>query len=199
MRRTDVGLAYLFWLPSLTGIAGLHRFYLGKPISGFLYLITFGLFGLGTFYDAVTMPQLVRRVRTQERLDRILDGELPTDWDAPGPTIAFPRRRGAAARGADTRGAAADAGSNGIARGGPFRTKNIDQTILSLAEERHGLVTPSRVALRAGVSPDKARDKLDRLVRQGFADVRVSRDGVMLYVFPEFFDESGRDELDSLT
>lgn len=43
----------------LLGFAGLHRFYLQKPVSGVLYLITGGFFGFGTLYDLICMPTLV--------------------------------------------------------------------------------------------------------------------------------------------
>ena len=73
MAAPELRLAYLFWLPSLVGVAGLHRFYLGKPLSGLLYLVTGGLFGLGTIYDGLTMPHQVRTARLSRRLDMILD------------------------------------------------------------------------------------------------------------------------------
>ena len=38
---------------------GLHRFYLGKWGTGLLYLVTFGLFGIGLIYDFWTLnPQI---------------------------------------------------------------------------------------------------------------------------------------------
>src|SRR6056297_2177074 len=56
----QIGMAYLLWLPSLFGVAGLHRFYIGKVGTGLLYLLTGGLLGLGTLYDAVTLPNQVQ-------------------------------------------------------------------------------------------------------------------------------------------
>ncbi|MFA7565828.1 MAG: TM2 domain-containing protein [Alkalispirochaeta sp.] len=176
MKRADIGLAYLFWLPSLTGFAGLHRFYLGKPLSGLIYLVTGGLFGIGTIYDAFTMSRLVREAQIKSRFDRMLDDEIFSD--SPSGTIGS---------------------RNGTPRFNPARPQSLEHSILTLAEERHGIVTPARAALAAEVSAEKARDGLDRLVLQGFADMRVSRDGLMLYIFPEFLDKAGQEELDSLT
>ncbi len=34
---------------------GLHRFYQGKWLTGILYLLTFGLLGLGVLYDFWTL------------------------------------------------------------------------------------------------------------------------------------------------
>ena len=45
----------MLWLLSGFGILGLHRFYLGKPLSGILWMLTFGLGGVGSLYDLFTL------------------------------------------------------------------------------------------------------------------------------------------------
>lgn len=55
----EKGMAYLFWCMNFVGLAGMHRFYLGKPISGALYLITFGFFGIGQLVDLFLIPDMV--------------------------------------------------------------------------------------------------------------------------------------------
>jgi len=49
----DYSVAWL--LLAFLGMFGLHRFYLGKWGTGLLYLLTFGLFGLGIIYDFLTL------------------------------------------------------------------------------------------------------------------------------------------------
>lgn len=184
MKRYDTGLAYLFWLVSFSGFAGLHRFYLGKPVSGLFYLLTWGFFGVGTVIDAIRMPELVRRARLERRIEQLLDYEVDD----------LPVEGGAVRRG--------DRGASAGERGSLFRgtrRDGLEQEILTHALERHGLVTPSRVALDARTTPEKVRQQLEKLVVQGFANPVVSRDGAMVYVFPEFLDEQGRRDLDDLT
>lgn len=50
---TDYNVAWL--LLFFTGFLGLHRMYMGKWISGIVYLFTLGLFGLGLLYDFWTL------------------------------------------------------------------------------------------------------------------------------------------------
>jgi TM2 domain-containing membrane protein YozV len=37
------------------GVFGFHRFYMGKWLTGILYLCTIGVFGIGLFYDLCTL------------------------------------------------------------------------------------------------------------------------------------------------
>lgn len=186
MRHPDTGLAYLFWLVTFSGFAGLHRFYLGRPLSGMLYLLTWGWFGVGTVLDAIRMPELVRRARLERRVNQLLEEGMADDE-------AFaPRRDGNVVRG-ESPGAA----WNHVRR--RSRGYNLERAVLTFALDNHGLVTPSRAALAAETTPEKTREQLERLVVQGFAAPRVTRDGAMIYVFPEFLDDHGRRELEQLT
>jgi hypothetical protein len=53
------GSAYLWWL--FLGSFGAHKFYLGRPGMGILYLCTFGLLWVGLIWDLFTLPGQVRR------------------------------------------------------------------------------------------------------------------------------------------
>jgi TM2 domain-containing membrane protein YozV len=49
MRRRSFVVAYLLWF--FLGLLGIHRFYLGRPVSGVIWLLTGGLLGIGWFFD----------------------------------------------------------------------------------------------------------------------------------------------------
>ena len=63
-------------LPTVFGIAGVHRFYMGQFGAGLIYLLTWGLCGLGTLYDVVTMRDLVG-----EYNDRLRERDQPDHHD----------------------------------------------------------------------------------------------------------------------
>jgi len=62
--RTDYSVAWL--LLTFLGLLGIHRFYLGKIVTGLLYLLTGGVFGLGLLYDFWTLNEQVSEVNHRD-------------------------------------------------------------------------------------------------------------------------------------
>ena len=167
----SVKTAYLLWLASFFGAAGLHRLYMGKIGSGVLYLLTWGLFGLGTIYDGITMADQVREAKLKSRIRRELTDD-PDDLD----DLDFPRR-------------ALPAASS------PHR-ESVEHVILRVAKANHGVASPAEIALEGNIPTDEARNHLDDLVNKGIAEVRVRKSGALVYVFPDFLDETGSADLE---
>lgn len=61
LRYTEGSIDYsIGWLLlTFTGIFGLHRLYMGKWVTGLIYLITFGLFFIGFIYDLWTLNEQI--------------------------------------------------------------------------------------------------------------------------------------------
>jgi TM2 domain-containing membrane protein YozV len=51
----DYNVAWI--LLTFLGLFGIHRMYMGKWLTGILYLVTFGLFGIGYIYDYWTLNE----------------------------------------------------------------------------------------------------------------------------------------------
>jgi TM2 domain-containing membrane protein YozV len=54
-------------LLTFLGLFGVHRFYLGKWLTGLLYLCTAGLLGLGYLYDFWTLNSQISELHTAKR------------------------------------------------------------------------------------------------------------------------------------
>jgi TM2 domain-containing membrane protein YozV len=63
--RIDFNLAWLLLV--FLGFLGIHRFYMGKWVTGIFYLLTGGLVGLGVLYDFWTLNS---QISEQNRLGR---------------------------------------------------------------------------------------------------------------------------------
>lgn len=63
--QKDVGIAYLCWLATFVLVAGIQHFYLGRPIKGIIWILTWGLLGIGTIIDLFTLPRQVRRINVE--------------------------------------------------------------------------------------------------------------------------------------
>lgn len=55
--RYDYNIAWI--LLTFLGVFGVHRFYLGKWLSGIIWLLTGGLFAFGFLYDLWNLNQMV--------------------------------------------------------------------------------------------------------------------------------------------
>jgi len=66
--RRSLALSYGLWCLSLVGICGIHRVYNRKPLTGFLWLFTFGLCGIGQLVDLFLIPGMVEGVNRQLNL-----------------------------------------------------------------------------------------------------------------------------------
>ena len=65
LSRKELGIAYALMLFSLIGVCGVQHFYMGKIGRGFLWLITFGLLGIGLLIDLFTLPQQIKNINTR--------------------------------------------------------------------------------------------------------------------------------------
>jgi len=54
----SVIIGYILWI---FGFTGSHRFYYGKPLSGTIYFLTLGLFGIGWLIDLFLIPGMDRQ------------------------------------------------------------------------------------------------------------------------------------------
>ena len=58
MKSTAV--TYLLWILGGFGVLGLQRFYLGRWVSGLIWLLTGGVFFIGALVDLFVIPEMVR-------------------------------------------------------------------------------------------------------------------------------------------
>jgi len=165
--RYNVGIAYFLWLVSGCGCLGIHRYYLGKIGTGVLWTCTGGLCGIGSLYDAVTMARQVQEANVRYEVEARMRGEL--GYGRPGDAPAY---------GAEAARA---------------RPENPEKTVLRVARQNGGFVTPAEAALESDMSVDEARKLLEKMAAKGNAEMRVRSSGVVVYFFPEFAKDSDGD------
>ena len=65
--KYDHNVAWILHSFFLIGLLGVHRFYLGKWLTGILWLLTGGLFGIGFVYDWITLNDQVNLANLRSR------------------------------------------------------------------------------------------------------------------------------------
>lgn len=162
----STAVAYLLWILSGFGALGLHRFYLNKIPTGLIWLLTGGLFMVGSVYDFITLPSQVREANLRERYREALYFEK------------YNKKRASQER-------------RKIAQA------SIEQIILKTAKRNNGVVSPSEIALEAEIPLDAAKKHLEDLAENGYADLRVTKNGVIVFVFPELRRDISDQEFES--
>jgi hypothetical protein len=71
----------------------------------------------------------------------------------------------------------------------PGPRESLEKVILRTAKKNKGVATPGEVALEGDIPIDEARKALEKLVTEGYAEMRVRKSGTIVYVFLEFLED----------
>jgi len=160
-------VSYLLAALGFLGVSGVHRFYLGKPITGIIWFLTGGLFMLGTIYDLITMES---QVREANRYALPPGQPMLPPGHVPYPPQAYPPQGYAPAPdpNADLRNPEVD----------------LELRVLKLARLRGGRLTAASTAAELAIPVAEADAQLTEIAKAGHANVDVSDEGAVVYDFP---------------
>jgi hypothetical protein len=197
----NLGLSYALAVIGLFGLAGIHRFYLGKPVTGLIWLLTGGLFGIGTIYDLITMQTQVDTANRNALCAGHTAGALPAAQGhgqqaqyayTYGPTAYVYPQQGwyyystdhAASQPQVHKQVARPSGTWQPVAVAPQPLAALELRVLQLARSHDGRVTAPLAAAELGVSIAQADQQLTEIAKAGHANVDVDPDGVVVYDFP---------------
>jgi TM2 domain-containing membrane protein YozV len=174
------GLAYLLWAVGGFGALGLHRFYLGKIPSGILWACTGGLLGIGSIVDLLTLGRQVDEANALRLM---------------GNTYGHGFIAGVNAAGGNYNAASMRIVNDAVSR--VVKTPaDLEHAILSIARANHGIITPNDVTLEVHIKIDDAKKKLEDMAKAGHIEMRVRKNGSIVYTVADFLDSSSEAELE---
>ncbi|NJO40164.1 MAG: TM2 domain-containing protein [Cyanobacteria bacterium CRU_2_1] len=158
MSNTNKGTSYLLWLTILLGVGGLHRFYNGKIVTGFLWLFTGGLFGIGQLVDLILIPDMVDNHNLRER------AKFGAYYDPLQPAVTQP----------------IDSPHFNLT-GAQLRKQ-----LLKAAQQRGGKLSVTQAVADTGAEFTEVEVALLEMAKKGYAGIQNdSRTGAVVYVFHE--------------
>lgn len=156
--RYKDGISYGLWCLCFMGLFGAHRIYQGKYGTGILYLLTFGLFGIGQFVDLFRMRTLVASANVREgytlhpRVAQQLLAQGQSTTSSPTSTVK------------------------------PLKIKLLEAAIV-----RGGEISVTEGVAATGAGFEEVEETLRSLVAGGYVDVdNAPGTGVVVYRFTEF-------------
>ena len=180
------GTAYLLWCACCFGLFRIHRFYLGKPKTGLLYLFTGGFFLIGQVIDLFRIPGMVER----ENMKWQLQHGSTVNINIQGQTVHSitpeqsyrPVQQQIPPQQAQTE---------------IDPEKSLERTILKLARKFKGQLTSLELAANSPLSLEEADKALEDFVKKGYANMTVTDVGNIVFEFPGFlqFDSPSSKEL----
>jgi TM2 domain-containing membrane protein YozV len=147
--------AYLLWL--FGGVVGAHKFYLGRPGMGLLYLFTGGLCGIGWLVDFFTLGN---QVDVANAVNHAQSSHLSGPWWDEFRPAAIKNRT----KLEDLYGLSPE------------------KQIIRISEDER-MLDVRQVVARTNLDIEEAEEALGRLVDRGIAKLCVSADGKASYDF----------------
>ena len=172
--------SYLLWLFGLFGFSGIHRFYNKRPVTGILWLVTFGFLGFGQFVDLFLMDSMVEEHNLKMRAKL---GLLPTGAALSQPTVQFVMSPEAIA--------AAQAQYRPLAQTNaepakPLTQHDVMMKLLKAAQARSGKLSVTQAVLDTELSFKQVETVLQEMARTGYVAIENHPEtGIVLYNFLE--------------
>jgi TM2 domain-containing membrane protein YozV len=150
----DKTIAYLLWCGCFVGVCGLHRIYNGKYGTGFLWLFTLGLCGIGQIFDLFTIPGMV-----EDANNRLLVASMGQAALAAG-SAGVPVKRL------------------------PRTTEEFQVALVHAAEQHGGRLTVAEAVAATGRGFKEVNKQLQEMAIAGYVEADSDDAGQVFYRFP---------------
>jgi hypothetical protein len=154
----DKTVAYLLWAACFVGVCGLQRIYTGKLGTGFLYLFTFGLLGVGQLVDLFLIPGMVEDANNRALLRSLATDQLLGAGASTG--LALPQRRA------------------------PRTTEEFQVALVQAAERNGGKLTVAEGVKETGRGFKEVERHLNQMAVNGYVETDTDESGALIYRFP---------------
>ena len=151
-----VGMSYVLWVAGLLGVAGLHRFYNGKIVTGSIWLFTGGLLGIGQFVDLFLLPGMAEE-REAEIKARLADSENGVSLTNSAIATALPQTR-----------------------------EQLMVALLKAAVDRGGKISVTQGVMATGATFAEVEVTLQEMLQSGYVSVdNDPKTGIVVFEFHE--------------